>query len=76
MVGWSNEYDWTKEDVKHIIENAVDNGATTVNLDMEHASAANIRHVMEWVRELGYEPVNKAQTETVFVDLRKRGNEE
>lgn len=76
MVGYGDEYNWSKEDVRQIIKNAVDNGSTTINLDMEHASAANIRHVMEWVRELGYEPVNKAQNETVFVDLRKKGKEE
>lgn len=76
MIGWHQNYDWTKEDMERIIKNAKENGEESVNLDTEHSSSSGIRHMMDQLKEMGYDPVNKEDQETIYVNLKKRKEEE
>lgn len=72
MIGWYQDYDWTKEDMERIIKNAEENGEEFVNLDTEHSSMSGIRHMMDQLKEMGYDPVNKENQETIYVNLKMR----
>lgn len=50
-------YEWSKEDVHRIVNDAKQKGQTGVNLSMEKNSYDNELQVVKWVEQMGHKAV-------------------
>lgn len=73
MVGWNESYNWMYEDYKRVVNKAfyVEN-KKNIGLDVEHSSASNIKNLIKWAKEDGYEAEENERLEVVMVK-RKEG---
>lgn len=56
MLGWNESYNWTKEEFKKVVITSLEiNEEKYVNLDCEHASYSNMKEIVGWAEERGYQ---------------------
>jgi len=61
-------YEWSKEDVMRGINKAIQEGRTSVGLDMEKNTHQNELDVIKWAKELGHETTLELETVTVKIN--------
>ena len=63
MTGWSEYYEWTRDQVMKVVR-----GRNHVVLDCEHNSAHNMRCMVQWLEEAGYACTIPEHGECIIVD--------
>lgn len=73
MLGWNEGYNWTHEELRNVLESSFGKEhLSEVTLDTEHSDYANVKDIVRWAKEMGYEAEILLCGEKVHVSKRKK----
>lgn len=73
MENWNERYNWTYEDYRSFIRDSFTlKGHEHASMDVEHSSASNIKNLIRWAKEDGYEAEEDESLEVVRVRRKEK----
>lgn len=75
---WNEGYNWTKEELRNVLESSLSVSSIgkdhllEVTLDTEHSDYANMKDIVRWAKEMGYEAEISLCREKVHVSKNKK----
>lgn len=68
MLGWNPSFNWTHDEIKDAIHQLFDvEKRTKATIDVEHADAKNMRDIINWCKELGYDAAEASGGDIIHI---------